>query len=260
MSHHARQTRSRTALLTLALIALAAPAGCKKVHNDERIVGGTFSPPTITRSAVLDEEAAEAERTRISQPSVVSLDRENWPVTTFAVPNALPAHQPIYRTEHHNNPHTARNLGKFPTADSVNQTTNFDGQRQQVNEAIFAPAFAAADVALLLPRAIYKRPWFVRRGGPAGVPPQGYQRAPRGDLSLMPESAGEPNFPMTPNPPTWTAPTEPGQPTSPASPAEPAVPTNGAGATPAEDKPGNPAEHIGVGDRMGAPRRNGANK
>ncbi len=240
--------------------------GCgSKPLNEERVVGGVYSPPTITRSSVLDEQTLQAESSRVAVESVVSLDRSNWPVMPFAVPNALPSHQPVYHSDVHLNLNTARNLSKYPTADSANQTTNYDAQRDQVFEAMLAPAVAAGDIVLFLPRAVYKRPWFVSRSGLQGPDSGAYARGPGRSSSYLPEPVGEPMFPMTKNPPGRAVDEDgavkgggaeaPATPTTlPGRPVEvegggPFVPAPG---PVVEEEPARAATHIGVGDGMGS--------
>lgn len=241
-----------TQVFTLALTAAVACSGCSKSLNEERSIGGEYFPPTITRSAVLDEQSAEAETSRLASESVVSIERENWPHISFAVPNALPAHQPVYHYDLHENLVSVRSLGRYPTADSANQTTSWDAQREQVREAMFAPFIAAGDIVLWLPRAAYKRPDFSSRSGLQGPNAGAYERAPRSRESWLPEAVGEPRFPMKlTQPATLPSAVEP-VPAAGIQAPSPEQSDSGPTTTPEPEEPAKPAEHIGVGDRMGS--------
>lgn len=265
----ASEWNSRAGVLALGCVVGAAActgmSGCNKKWNEERTIGGVYSPPTITESAMPPLETdGEPE---LAEASLFSLDRDNWSTTVFTVPNALPTHAPVYHSDVYDNLTTVRNQGKYPTTDSVHQTANYDGQREQVREALLAPFVAAGDIVLFLPRAVYKRPWFATRSGLQGPDHGAYARAPRMDPSYWPEPVGEPSFPMTNNPPVLpsaTAPApsaaEPG--TAPAAapgmaPAAPAAPMPPSPPSPAEpeEEVGQPAGHIGVGDGMGGGRK-----
>lgn len=113
------------------------------------------------------------------EPTHTRLDRANWEPLRIIVPNELAAHQPRYTKNLIENTYLARNRGDFPTALSANEYNHPKATDAQLFEAVAAPVGAAADLVLLLPRAVVTRPWQTNR---TGMEP--YRRAPNPTASL----------------------------------------------------------------------------
>lgn len=261
-------------------VAAGTLTGCTKRLNNGTGVGSgerRFESPTIANRAPTAAEVESAEYP-VASASLTSLDRDNWQPIRVSVPNALPAHQPIYHGESFSNTTTERTRGRYPTYDSVTVLTNANGQEAQIREAVMAPLMAAGDILLWPARAVYKRPWFVTRGGMLGGR---YDRSSAAGVYNPPEPVGDARFPMvapTPPQPTVgpdglpvpaksdglevrprvTEPVAPLQPAAPAARATPApapapapiAPANPP-AAPAPEPDGKPATHTGISDPLG---------
>jgi hypothetical protein len=199
-----------TSLSLTACLLLSACTASPYRLNDELAVGagagGTYRPATFSsefslagreaaarepgvpaaaskrRSLVLattEEPEQPAGALRTPEPSHTRLDRANWEPIQITVPNELPAHQPRYTQNLIENTHLARNRGDYPTALSANEYNHPKAADAQVFEAVAAPVGAAADLVLLLPRAMVTRPWQTTR---TGMEP--YRRVPNPTASL----------------------------------------------------------------------------
>ncbi|HPO93927.1 MAG TPA: hypothetical protein PL072_10700 [Phycisphaerales bacterium] len=182
-----------------ALAVVAASGGCRKGLNNELAVrngASEWSPATI-RDPMIEPPAVRADGTREeypeTDPSLFSLERENWPVQRVSILSAPPAHQPIYHRDVFDNTTIDRSRGRYPTLESAAQRNNREGGLAQVREAVFAPFFAAGDIVLWPIRASYKRPWFATRGGVQGGR---YERGPSGRFIAAPEAVGVAQFPL----------------------------------------------------------------
>lgn len=198
------------ASLAACLVLLGACTSSPYRLNDELAVGagasGAYRPETFSseysqagreaaarepgapaaapkrRSLVLatTEEPDDAASTLAAvEPTHTRLDRANWEPLQITVPNELAAHQPRYTQNLIENTHLARNRGDFPTALSANEYNHPKSADAQLFEAVAAPVGAAADLVLLLPRAVVTRPWQTTR---TGMEP--YRRVPNPTASL----------------------------------------------------------------------------
>lgn len=293
---HSNEETCRTARATLLVAAaMLAAAGCSRTLNEEHTIGTGDRRVTIETIATPMEQSAPgasgAGAAQAVEPSLTSLDRDNWESVRVSVPNAMPAHQPVYRADVYDNTTVERSRGRFPTFESATQLSNDKGEDAQTREALLAPFVAAGDILLWPARAAYKRPWFATRGGMQGfgqAQAGRYERYNRPGLYAPPEPVGTANFPMahdqrtpatpsssaypsTPAPaaakpapapaaPTKPAPSRAEQPVPAAPPAGPAAPSAPAPEAkpkapeaPAAKPPeeGKPAKHIGASDPLG---------
>lgn len=194
------QTFRRRRRLPMVLpFAAAAIAGCTHSVSDlndglsvgdgavaeGRARGPVYRPPTLDPDFGRPQTEPAAGASGPPAPTTLTIDRGNWEITRIEVPNDRAAHQPIYTRSLLANDEVARNRGTYPTAMSASQHSHRTSSDAQILEAAMAPAAAAADIVLFLPRAIINPPWTTVSGGF-----EPYRRVPPPSASVSPVITG----------------------------------------------------------------------
>lgn len=144
------------------LILLASPmlGACSLGGlNNEPSLGGTVLPETFASDHVgwFAPPSGTQPDARSVDPD--SLSRAQWSEYPFVHPVSGVEHFPTYRMTPQFASDTRRQRGEYPNADSVLDTTTSRGRWQQALEGLAAPAYMAADMALLPVRAVLLPPW-----------------------------------------------------------------------------------------------------
>lgn len=162
---------SRTRLLsqTAAAAALAVLASGCVDSNDRLTVGDTLVVESVTPPAMVDADTAPSAPRADDGPSVVGLDRSNWPSREFSVPFDGTRHHPHYHGELAFTDATARQRNEYPTLsssldlDGAETGRQFqDGVDQQFDESWWArlgevaamPFFALGEGLLIVPKLV----------------------------------------------------------------------------------------------------------
>jgi len=139
-------------------------------QNDRMTIGQTIrlegfapGPPVVTGSTPPPVEQVQA-------PSLVGIDRGNWKPILFVVPVDGAAHKPTYAKRVVVTDLTRRQQRKYPTALTALDLNNGSEREQQV-EAFYNQGMAVVDLAMLLPRMVWQRPWALRMS-----PDESYER------------------------------------------------------------------------------------
>lgn len=139
------------------LAALASLSGCVRSHNDTGFaltqVEASDYQVTARPAGVTALEAG-----RSDPLSVRGLSRSNWAIQRETYPVGQVETDPTYVVNHTLTDSQARQLGEYPSPDSVLQTPNDDDRLVSVGEGFAAPLMALADGALLIPRFLMKPP------------------------------------------------------------------------------------------------------
>lgn len=152
----------KTTTACLALAAACLAQGCVSPQNDRITIGrelkleGFTAAPTPASIA-----AAPPAAEQVQAPSLVGIDRGHWERTVFMVPVDGLAHAPIYTKRVMVTDKTRRQQDRFPTALTALELYGGSEQQQQL-EALYNQGMALADIALLLPRMVWTRPWMTR--------------------------------------------------------------------------------------------------
>jgi len=145
-------------LPALAVVA-AGLSGCSGL-NESRQMGRveleTLNPNRPTAVSRIDFAAGGDE------PSVETLERNNWPTVVDSVGFDGTQHVPTY-TDGPLQPRyvrqTVRQRSGFPTAVSSTQTFAEDEHFMSMAEGVAAPFWAATDLILMIPRMFITPPW-----------------------------------------------------------------------------------------------------
>ena len=152
-------------------LAVAACAvlvgGCQTRLNDRVAIGPVLDDEAMTPGAytIVPRVASTLEPPPLVQdePSLFSLDREEWSAAEFVVPVDGVAHRPR-GVSGYGYGRTHRASGAYPTLDSVLEAGNSDGQAA---EGLYAPLRAIGDFFMLPVRAFVTPQWDVA-WSPAG--------------------------------------------------------------------------------------------
>jgi hypothetical protein len=188
-----------TIVRLIALSPLAALAACAGPLNNEPGIGNAgrawghsvYTPSTIAEGlppapaegleATINQQAAPVYSASgpvaaaTAEPSLTTLDRDNWGTTAIPVPNDFPAHQPRFARNYIDTSTDPRAKGKFPDERTALGTATTRHNNQQFVEALVAPVVAGQNVVMMIPRMIMEsRPMQPTRTGG-----EGYERAAR---------------------------------------------------------------------------------
>jgi hypothetical protein len=201
----------RHASILLMLPLAVAGGGCTGPLNNEPGIGNAgrtfghsiYTPATLVEdlpapqpeglAPMVDQSAAPvydvngAVAPESAQPSIVSLDRDNWGASRVDVPNDFPAHQPRLSWDYIDKTSDPRAQGRYPDERTSLGTATTKHSNQQFVEAIVAPFVAAENVVMMIPRGIAEgRPQQPTRTGG-----QGYVRYPQQATIVNPAAESE---------------------------------------------------------------------
>ncbi len=187
-------------ILRLAvLLPLSALAACAGPLNNEPGIGNAgrsfghsiYTPATVASGlpaappegleATIDQKAAPVYHASGpvpaagAEPSLTTLDRDNWALTRIDVPSDFPAHQPRFARNYLITATNPRAQGKYPDERTALGTATTRHNNEQFVEALVAPAVAGANVVMMVPRMIMES----RPQEPTRTGGEGYERAPR---------------------------------------------------------------------------------
>lgn len=166
-----RQQPPTTATRLAACAAIAASAfatGCTSERNTRLTLADSVEISTLQPSPP-QEFPPHFEPV---EPSVVSIDRANWQRTEFLVPVDGIIHTPFHANHFRWADQLPRQREEYPTPESALDRTHPRAEMRQIVEGIFAPAVAASDIILFLPRT-FARPYNLRIS-----PKEIYERTP----------------------------------------------------------------------------------
>ncbi len=194
MLHSTRRcgTRGRFGIIALGAAALG---GCATIDNDRLTVARAELPALAGSASPISAPLREA-----TAPSIIGIDRSNWPPITIELPSDGTRHHPsLTRTGPRYDRSLPRNRGRSPTATTALDLGSPLGPLAW--EGWSAPIRAGMDVVLAIPR-------LALAGGPGGAahsPDAPYQRemgspdpdagAPALDAAVAPIKDGPPTPP-----------------------------------------------------------------
>jgi hypothetical protein len=176
-----RQASLATSLVFASAIVVALSGCCTSINselgpsspNGPQVVIDTLAPTTMAKAR--DRAPAKSEP-GVPAPSVISVSRENWKETPFAVPVSGVQHHPIYTDD---KPHfardTARSRGEYPTQLTALEVSTQKGNGDMAWEALAAPVRAGWDIVRMPVWAFRKAPWSVQQ---SPIDKQPYARGP----------------------------------------------------------------------------------
>lgn len=158
--------------------------GCTGEVNHSSGLGGGVELETFSdRTPVLPPPGPNGDG-----PSIVGIDRDNWPTRTVLAPAGNVEHYPTYTSGLA--PRYARDLprqrGEFPTEDSALDTWTGRSRLPLATEGLAAPFYAGFDILAAPVRFFMAPPWVVvnspgwrqRTPIPANSPPSAEPAAP----------------------------------------------------------------------------------
>jgi len=175
----------RRRVLPIALGVLGAVlAGCTPEANDRRSLGSVESPLELeTFAATSVPGVAPLNLETGDQPSITSLERGDWPASTYTASYNTVSHPTSYSTIYRGTDANSRQRGGYPSQVSATDTTSDRGRIQQISEAAIYPFYAGLDLLAFPWRMFSQAPW------DSGQSPTGPRvRAPRVGLDADPSS------------------------------------------------------------------------
>lgn len=163
-------------LTTLSILTMWLGQGCGSVNQGSRLTIGGESVPALTSGG---------DRIAPAGASLVGGTRDHWEAQTIVVPVDGTEHHPHYTLAQPNYSESARAMGVYPTAESALDLAS--PARPRVWEAVAAPFHGAADIVMLIPRAIQTSPRCV-----ATSPSEPFQRYREGEGDEAPVLVPEP--------------------------------------------------------------------
>jgi hypothetical protein len=180
------------------------------VYTPSTVAEGIHAAPPEGLEATIDQKSAPVYHASGpvpaagAEPSLTTLDRDNWGATRVDVPTDFPAHQPRFARNYIITATNPRAQGKFPDERTALGTATTRHNNEQFIEALVAPAVAGANVVMMVPRMIMES----RSQEPTRTGGEGYERSPRsvtitnptaetipglvqGDVSAAPIPAGQ---------------------------------------------------------------------
>lgn len=142
-------------VLIAAIATTGALFGCVD-SNDRESIGREVVLGSLSGADTPSPEAVAAGGSD-DAPSLVSLDRSNWPSETFLVPVDGTDHHPNYTRNLAYTNVTARQRNEQPTpatALELDGTPESDAANQRLAEAIFSPFWALGEAIAILPRLV----------------------------------------------------------------------------------------------------------
>lgn len=146
----------RRAPLALGAVAALMCGACVTEENDDPAIAGKIRLEALTPAPV-NESLAPVDR-----PHTVA-ERDQWEPILVLVPPDSVAHHPLYRTRFGEADTNRRERGEYPTPLSSLDLTTRSSERDQQREALLAPLVAAGDVLLMIPRAISRHRYDLKR-------------------------------------------------------------------------------------------------
>lgn len=194
--------------LLIASGAVVMLTGCTTI-NPERGPASPNGPPVMLDT--LNPTAAATVKVRglapaqpdsgVPAPSIVSVTRDNWRATPFAVPVSGVQHHPIYTDDKPRFAReTARARGEYPTQISSLEVTTQDSNGSLALEGLAAPVRAGWDILRMPVWACWDFPWSVQQ---SPIDKQPYQRGPllarKEPITGSPVPVQPPALPIDPN-------------------------------------------------------------
>lgn len=177
-----------------AVLLLAAASGCNSFSTNSDGATARGWAPSRFYEPVPTGPVLAMDAPRIDPgPRTETISREHWPLIPITSWPEQPEHQPIYTRSPSFNDSSPRASGRFPNAATALDTVTTEQMNAQVFEGLAAPFYAAADIALFIPRAIRTAPWAIVDNG---LEP--YERAPGPRIhtaaraGLLPPPAAQP--------------------------------------------------------------------
>ncbi len=148
---------AKAAAYSASLFASIALTGCVD-SNDRLSVGDALFVEGISPPPFVGVNDAPASPRSNDGPSVVALDRNNWPTRDFAVPFDGTRHRPHYQTDLRLTDDLARQRNEYPTlASSLDLNGDELGDHawwSRLQEAFVLPLYAAGEGLLILPKLV----------------------------------------------------------------------------------------------------------